>query len=328
VNRIVQIDRYGGPEVLSIVQEAVGEPGPGQVLIRHRAVGLNFTDTYQRNGVHPVKYPFPMRLGMEAAGDVEAVGAGVTHLRVGDRVAYASHPPGSYSDARVIDAQNVVRFPDEIDYDTAAAMMLKGLTAQYLLKQCVPAGGLQAGDFVLFHAAAGGVGLILCQWAKHLGLRLIGTAGTDKKCHLALENGASHAINYRTQDFAKEVDAITGGKGVKIVWDAVGKDTWEGSLRSLRPFGLLVNFGDASGPIPPLSIRDLGGKSLYVTRQSVFNFLTSRQATQAMAADVIDVVRSGAVRIHIAQRYALADVARAHRDIEARETIGSTVLVL
>ena len=328
MNRVIQIDRHGGPEELKVVHAEVGNPGPGQIRIRHKAIGLNFTDVYQRAGVHPVKFQLPMQLGMEGAGIVEAVGSGVEHLREGDRAAYATHPPGSYCDARVMDAQNVCRLPDSIPFDAAAAMMLKGLTAQYLLKQCAPQGGLHAGDFVLFHAAAGGVGLIVCQWARLLGLQLIATAGTDEKCRLALENGAKHAINYTTESFADRVQEITGGLGVKVVYDAVGKDTLEGSLQSLQRFGLLVSFGSASGAPRPISIPELGGKSVYVTRQLVFSFLTSREATQAMADDVFAVVGSGDVKIHIAQRYPLEDIARAHRDLEARRTIGSSILTV
>jgi NADPH:quinone reductase len=329
MDRAVQIDRYGGPEELRIVPADVGAPGRGQIRIRHKAIGLNFTDVYQRSGTHPVKYELPRQLGMEASGVVEAVGPGVDHLKVGDRAAYATHPPGSYSDVRVMDAQNVCRLPDAISHETAAAVMLKGLTAQYLLKQCVPVRGLHPGDFVLFHAAAGGVGLIVCQWARLLGLRLIATAGTAEKCRLALANGASHAINYVTERFPARVQEITNGRGVKVAYDAVGKDTLAGSLQCLQRFGLLVSFGNASGPTPPISLPDdLGPKLLYVTRQLVFNYLTSREETQAMADDVFAVVSSGQVKIHIAQRYRLEDIVQAHRDLEARRTIGSSILTV
>ncbi|MEG2582872.1 quinone oxidoreductase family protein, partial [Comamonas sp.] len=253
---------------------------------------------------------------------------GVTHLQTGDRVAYASNPPGSYCERRVMPATHVCKLPDNISFDTGAAMMLKGLTVQYLLKQCIPAEGLQAGDFVLFHAAAGGVGLIACQWAKALGLQLIATAGSDEKCQIALANGASHAINYRTEDFAAKVKAITDGQGVKVVYDSVGKDTWEGSIASLRRFGLMVSFGNASGPVPPLSLAALAPKGLYVTRPSVFVYAHSRSATQAMADDLFNVVSSGKVNIHIAQRYALEQVRTAHEALEARQTTGSTILTV
>lgn len=323
--RTIQITQYGGPEVLQLVELPVGEPGPGEIRIRHHACGLNFIDVYQRTGLY--QNPLPLALGMEGAGVVEAVGEGVTHLLPGDRAAYASNPPGAYSEARVMPARAVCRLPDAIDFDTGAAMMLKGLTAQYLLKKTLPAEGLQPGDFVLFHAAAGGVGLIACQWAKALGLQLIGTAGSDAKCQLALQHGAAHAINYAKEDFVARVKDITGGRGVKVVYDSVGKDTWEGSLNCLRPFGLMASFGNASGPVPPFAPGILGAKgSLYVTRATLFTHIATREATQAMADDLFDVVSSGKVRIRIDQRYALADVAQAHRDLEARKTTGCSVL--
>jgi NADPH2:quinone reductase len=326
LSRAVQIDAPGGPEALRLVDVTVGDPGPGEVRIRHHAIGLNFIDVYHRTGLYPL--PMPARLGMEGAGVVEAVGEGVTHLAVGDRVAYAAQPPGSYCDVRVMPAMNVCRLPDAISFEEGAAMMLKGLTAQYLLKHCRPVEGLQPGDFVLFHAAAGGVGLIACQWARALGLRLIGTAGTDDKCALAVANGAEHCINYRTQNFVESVRAITGGKGVKVVYDSVGKDTWDGSLDCLAPFGLMVSFGNASGPVPPFAPGILGPKgSLYVTRQTLFTHITSRERTQAMADDLFAVVTSGQVRIHVEQRYPLERVQDAHRALEARQTTGSTILL-
>jgi NADPH2:quinone reductase len=326
LSRAVQIDAPGGPEVLRLVDVTVGDPGPGEVRIRHHAIGLNFIDVYHRTGLYPLS--LPARLGMEGAGVVEAVGEGVTHLAVGDRVAYAAQPPGSYCDVRVMPAMNVCRLPDAISFEEGAAMMLKGLTAQYLLKHCRPVEGLQPGDFVLFHAAAGGVGLIACQWARALGLRLIGTAGTDDKCALARANGAEHCINYRTENFVERVKAITGGKGVKVVYDSVGKDTWDGSLDCLAPFGLMVSFGNASGPVPPFAPGILGPKgSLYVTRQTLFTHITSRERTQAMADDLFAVVTSGQVRIHVEQRYPLERVQDAHRALEARQTAGSTILL-
>jgi NADPH2:quinone reductase len=272
--------------------------------------------------------PNPPTLGMEAAGVVEAVGSGVTHLKAGDRAAYASNPPGAYSVLRVMPAKNVVKLPDAISFETAAAMMLKGLTVQYLLRKTLPAEGLAAGDHVLWHAAAGGVGLIACQWARALGLQLIGTAGSDEKCALAKANGAAHVINYRTEDFGARVKEITGGRGVKVVYDSVGKDTWDKSLDCLRPFGLMASFGAASGAVAPFSPAVLGAKgSLYVTRATLFTHIATREATQAMADELFDVVVSGKVKIHIEQRYALADVAQAHRDLEARKTTGSSVLI-
>lgn len=325
--RAVVIEAPGGPEQLKLVDVAVGAPGPGEIRIRHEACGLNYIDVYHRNGAYPL--PLPARLGMEGAGVVEAVGEGVTHLRVGDRAAYASQPPGAYATARVMPARCVLKLPDAIAFDTGAAMMLKGLTVQYLLRKTLPQGGLQPGDFVLFHAAAGGVGLIACQWARALGLRLIGTAGSDEKCQLALDHGAAHAINYRRDmDFAARVKEITGGKGVKVVYDSVGADTWEGSLNSLAPFGLLASFGAASGPVPPFAIGTLAAKgSVYVTRPTLFTHLASQEVTQAMGDELFGVVASGQVKIRIDKTYALADVAESHRDLEARKLTGSAVLL-
>lgn len=326
-SRAVRIDQHGGPEELKLADVAVGEPGPGQIRIRHKAVGLNFIDIYQRSGLY--QFPMPLQLGMEASGIVEAVGEGVTHLKAGDRAAYASTPPGSYCELRVMPAMCVCKLPDAISFETGAAMMLKGLTAQYLLRRALPQGGLQAGDFVLFHAAAGGVGLIACQWARALGLQLIGTAGSDAKCALAKENGAAHVINYSTEDFVARVKEITGGKGVKVVYDSVGKDTFDKSLDCLRPFGLMVSFGNASGPVAPFPPGILAPKgSLYVTRQTLFTHISSREATQEMADDLFAMVTSGKVKIHIDQQFPLAQVAEAHRSLEARKTTGCTILTL
>ncbi|MDM0000821.1 quinone oxidoreductase [Variovorax sp. J22P240] len=326
MSKAVRIDRHGGPEELKIVDVEVGDPGPGEIRIRHKAVGLNFIDTYQRSGLYP--FPMPLQLGMEASGVIEAVGEGVSHLKVGDRAAYASQPPGAYSELRVMPAKCVCKLPDAISFETGAAMMLKGLTAQYLLKKTLPAEGLQPGDFILFHAAAGGVGLIACQWAKALGLQLIGTAGTDAKCKIALDHGAAHAINYSTENFAERVKEITGGKGVKVAYDSVGKDTFEGSLACLRPFGLLAVFGNGSGPVAAFNLGTLAKGSYYVTRPTLFSHISNRESTQAMADDLFAVVESGAVKIPIDQRYALEDVQQAHRDLEARKTTGCTILTL
>lgn len=326
-SRAIRIDQHGGPEQLKLVQVTVGEPAAGEIRIRHHAVGLNFIDVYQRSGLYQM--PMPLQLGMEAAGVVEAVGAGVTHLKVGDRAAYASQPPGSYCDLRVMPAKCVCKLPDVISFETGAAMMLKGLTAQYLLKRALPQGGLQAGDFVLFHAAAGGVGLIACQWARALGLQLIGTAGSDAKCALAKEHGAAFVINYASEDFLARVKEITGGKGVKVVYDSVGKDTWDKSLDCLAPFGLMASFGNASGPVAPFSPGILGPKgSIYVTRQTLFSHITTRETTQAMADDLFEVVSSGKVHIRIDQRFKLEDVQQAHIALEARKTTGCTILTL
>ncbi|MES2974020.1 MAG: quinone oxidoreductase [Pseudomonadota bacterium] len=327
MSRAVQIARHGGPEELKVVDVTVGEPGPGEIRIRHKAVGLNFIDVYQRTGLYP--FPMPLNLGMEASGIVEAVGEGVTHLKPGDRAAYASQPPGSYCDLRVMPARCVCKLPDDISFETGAAMMLKGLTAQYLLRKTLPQGGLKEGDFVLFHAAAGGVGLIACQWARALGLQLIGTAGSDAKCALAKELGAAHVINYATEDFLPRVKEITGGKGVKVVYDSVGKDTWDKSLDCLQPFGLMASFGNSSGPPAPFAPGMLGAKgSIYVTRQTLFTHIATRESTQAMADELFAAVSSGKVKIRIDQQFPLEQVQQAHRDLEARKTTGCTILTL
>ena len=327
MSKAVLIRQHGGPEQMEFVDVQVGDPGPGEIRIRHKAIGLNFIDVYQRTGLY--QFPMPLTLGMEASGIVEAVGPGVTHLKAGDRAAYASNPPGSYSELRVMPARNVCKLPDAISFETGAAMMLKGLTAQYLLKRTLPQGGLQPGDFVLFHAAAGGVGLIACQWAKALGLQLIGTAGSDEKCQLAKSLGAAHVINYSKEDFKPRVMEITGGKGVKVVYDSVGKDTWDKSLDCLRPFGLMASFGNSSGPPAPFAPGILGAKgSLYVTRQTLFTHIATREANQEMADDLFEAVTSGKVQIRIDQRFPLAQVRAAHEALEARKTTGCTILTL
>jgi len=327
MSKAVQIRQHGGPEQMELVDVQVGNPGPGEIRIRHHAVGLNFIDVYHRTGLYQL--PMPATLGMEAAGIVEAVGDGVTHLKAGDRAAYASHPPGSYSEARVMPARSVCKLPDAISFETGAAMMLKGLTAQYLLKRTQPQGGLKAGDFVLFHAAAGGVGLIAVQWAKAMGLRLIGTAGSDEKCQLAKSLGAEFMVNYGKDDFKEKVKEITGGKGVKVVYDSVGKDTWDKSLDCLSPFGLMASFGNASGPVPPFAPGILGAKgSLYVTRQTLFTHIATRESTQQMADDLFDAVTSGKVQIRIDQKFPLAQVREAHNALEARKTTGCTILTV
>ena len=327
MSQAVHIDQTGGPEVMKLVDVAVGQPGSGEIRIRHKAIGLNFIDVYQRTGLYP--NAMPLQLGMEASGVVEAVGEGVTHLKVGDRAAYASMPPGSYCEERVMPAKCVCKLPDGISFETGAAMMLKGLTAQYLLRRVKPVEALQPGDFVLFHAAAGGVGLIACQWAKALGLRLIGTAGSDAKCALAKANGAEFCINYSTEDFQAKVKEITGGAGVKVVYDSVGKDTWDKSLDCLAPFGLMASFGNASGPVAPFAPGILGPKgSIYVTRQTLFSHITTRENTQAMADDLFEAVTSGKVKIHIDQTFPLAQIQEAHKALEARKTTGCTIITL
>ncbi|OZB15816.1 MAG: quinone oxidoreductase [Rhodobacterales bacterium 34-62-10] len=320
--KTVVIEEFGGPEKMKLVEREVGEPGPGQVRIRQHACGLNFIDVYQRTGLYPMSLPHP--LGMEAAGVIEAVGEGVTHLKVGDRAAYTSQPPGSYAEARVMPAAQVCPLPEGISFEQGAAMMLKGMTVEYLFHRTVP---LKRGDTVLFHAAAGGVGLIACQWARSEGITLIGTAGTDEKCQLALDHGASHCLNYRNGDFAAKVRELTDGKGVDAVMDAVGKDTFEGSLNSLRPLGMMISFGNASGKVPPFDLGILGAKgSLKLTRPTIFTHIADHATCQAMAKHLFDKVLSGDVTIRIDQRFPLADVAAAHHALEARETTGSTIL--
>jgi NADPH2:quinone reductase len=320
--KTVIIEEFGGPEKMKIVDRAVGEPGPGEVRIAHKACGLNFIDVYQRTGLYP--NALPLSLGMEASGVIEAVGKGVTHLRPGDRAAYASMPPGAYAQARVMPAAQVCPLPDAIGFEAGAAMMLKGMTVQYLFHRTTP---IKRGDTVLFHAAAGGVGLIACQWARSEGITLIGTAGTDEKCALAIEHGASHCINYRKQAFAPKVRELTGGKGVDVVMDAVGADTFEGSLDSLRPLGMMISFGNASGPVPPLNIGILGQKgSLKITRPTLFTHIADHAACQEMAQHLFSKVESGDVTLRIDQEFALEDVRAAHEALEARATTGSTIL--
>ncbi|MDO7706311.1 MAG: quinone oxidoreductase [Loktanella sp.] len=316
------IEAHGGPEQFKLVDLDVGQPGHGEVRIVQKAVGLNFIDVYQRTGLYPMQLPHAM--GMEAAGIVDAIGEGVTHLKVGDRVAYASQPPGSYAEARVMPAAQVCPLPDGISFEEGAAMMLKGMTVEYLFHRTTP---LKSGDTVLFHAAAGGVGLLACQWARSEGITLIGTAGSEEKCQLAVMHGATHCINYRNADWVDQVRSLTGGKGVDVVMDAVGKDTFEGSLNSLKPLGMMISFGNASGPVPPLDIGILGKKgSLKITRPTVFTHIGDHATCQAMAKRLGEKVLSGDVKIIIGQRFALKDVAKAHEALEARTTTGSTIL--
>ncbi len=322
--KTVVMHEHGGPEVLQIEDRPVGDPGAGEVRINHKVCGLNFIDCYQRSGLYPMNLPHAM--GMEASGVVDAVGEGVTHLKVGDRVAYASQPPGAYCEARVMPAAQVCPLPDGISFEEGAAMMLKGLTTQYLFHRTTP---LKAGDTVLFHAAAGGVGLIACQWAKSEGIRLIGTAGTDEKCQLALDHGASDCINYRDEDWVAKVKELTDGKGVDVVMDSVGKDTFEGSLDCLKPLGMMISFGNASGAVPPFNIGTLGAKgSLKITRPTLFTHIADHATCQDMAQQLFAKVLSGDVKIRIDQRFPLDQVADAHRSLEARKTTGSTVLTI
>lgn len=324
MTKTIIIEEHGGPEAFKLVERDVGAPGPGEVRIQHKAIGLNFIDVYQRTGLYPMQLPHA--LGMEAAGVIEAVGEGVTHIKLGDRAAYAANPPGAYSEARVLPAAQVCPLPDGISFDQAAAMMLKGMTVEYLFNRTNP---IETGDSVLFHAAAGGVGLIACQWARAEGITLIGTAGTDDKCALAKAHGATHCINYRSEDWPAQVRALTDGAGVDVVMDAVGADTFEGSLDSLKPLGMLMSFGNASGPVPPFNLGILGPKgSLKITRPTLFTHISDHATCQEMAQNLFAKVLSGAVEIRIDQRFALADVADAHRALEARQTTGSTILEL
>jgi NADPH2:quinone reductase len=325
--RAIRIERTGGPEVMELVDIDVGEPRAGEVRVRHAACGINFIDIYFRSGLYPT--PLPAVLGGEAAGTIDAVGPGVAHLAIGDRVGYAASSPGSYAEARVVDAAVVVKLPDALDFERAAAVMLKGLTVQYLLVRTHPQGGLHAGDAILWHAAAGGVGLIACAWAKALGLVLIGTAGGEHKCALARAHGAAHVIDYTREDIVARVRELTAGRGVKAVYDSVGRDTWERSLDCLAPLGLMVSFGNASGPVPPIDLRQLMRKgSLHVTRPMLGTHTASGESTRAMADELFAMIGSGAIVVPVPRRYALADAARAHQELESRSTTGAGVLVL
>jgi NADPH2:quinone reductase len=324
MTKAIRIHETGGPEVLRWEDVEVGNPGPGQVRIRHTAVGLNFIDVYHRTGLYPVP-ALPSGIGLEAAGVVDAVGEGVSDIAIGQRVAYASGPVGSYAEARLMAANRLVALPDGISDQQAAAMMLQGLTAQYLLRRTYR---VQPGDAILVHAAAGGVGLIACQWAKHLGATVIGTVGSDEKAALAKANGCDHPIVYTRENFAARVMDITGGAGVAVVYDSVGKDTFEGSLDCLRPLGMMVSFGNASGPVPPFEPGILAAKgSLFFTRPTLMTYTAKPEDLQAMARELLEVVEAGHVRISVNQTYALKDAAQAHTDLEARKTTGSTVLV-
>ncbi len=321
--KAIRIHEHGGPEVMRFEAIEVGRPGPGEVLIKHGAVGLNFIDVYHRTGLYPLE--LPSVLGMEGAGRVEEVGEGVTELAPGDRVAYASGPLGAYAEQRLMPAARLVKLPDGIDDRSAAAMMLQGMTVRYLVRETYR---VQPGQTVLWHAAAGGVGLIACQWLKALGVTVIGTAGSDEKAELAKAHGCAHVINYRQENFVERVRELTDGVGVPVVYDSVGKDTWEGSLDCLQPRGMMVSFGNASGPVPPVNLVQLSQKgSLYVTRPTLVHYTATREDLLACAGDLFEQVLSGAVKIEVNHTYPLAEAAQAHRDLEARKTTGSTVLL-
>jgi len=318
----IRIHQNGGPEVLQWESVEVGEPGPGQVRLKQHAIGVNYIDTYQRSGLY--KMPMPFVLGNEGAGEVVAVGPGVTEFKVGDRGAYAS-PVGSYAEERLMPADRLVKLPDSIDYKTGAAMMLQGMTVRYLLRQTYKVG---KGTTILLHAAAGGIGLIACQWARHLGATIIGTVSTPDKAELAKAAGCTHVINYKSEDFVKRTRELTNGHGVDVVYDAVGKDTFPGSLDCLKPLGLFVSFGNASGPIGNFDILLLSAKgSLYATRPTLVTYTAKREDLLANANELFDVVSKGIVKINVNQTYPLKDAAQAHRDLESRKTTGSIVLL-
>jgi len=320
----IRIHQPGGPEALTWDEVEVGAPGPGEVRLEQSAVGLNFIDVYHRTGLYPLA-DMPAVIGMEGAGQVEAVGEGVNELKPGDRVAYAGLPPGAYAEARLIPAHRLVKLPDAISEQQAAAMMLQGMTVQYLLRRTYR---VAKGDTVLFHAAAGGVGLIACQWLKHLGATVIGTVGSAEKADLAKAHGCDHTINYREESFVERVREITDGKGVPVVYDSIGKDTFEGSLDCLRPLGMFVGFGNASGPVAPFNMGILAQKgSLFLTRPTLMTYTAERADLLATANELFDLVLSGSVKIEINQTYPLAEAAQAHRDLEGRKTTGSTVLL-
>src|SRR5215470_1000024 len=320
----IRFEKTGGPEVLSWQEVPVGKPGQGQVRLRHAAVGLNYIDTYHRGGLYSL--PMPSGLGSEAAGVVEEVGPGVATLRPGDRVAYAGGPIGAYAEARIMSADRLVPVPAGITDQQAAAMMLKGMTAWYLVRRTHP---VKRGETILIHAAAGGVGLIVCQWAKHLGATVIGTVGDDEKAALAKRNGCDYPIVYRREDFVARVNEITQGKKLPVVYDSVGKDTFYKSLDCLAPLGLMVSFGQSSGAIGPVDIGILSGKgSLFLTRPTLNTYTATREDLLAAANELFDVVKSGAVKIQVNQTYPLKDAAKAHADLAGRKTTGSTVFVV
>lgn len=321
--KAVRIHETGGPEVMTLESIALPDPGPGEARVRLGAVGLNFIDTYQRSGLYPV--PLPTGLGLEGAGTVEALGDAVSSLTIGDRVAFGTGPMGAYAEAINVPETRVVKLPDTISDEVGAAMMLQGMTAQYLLRQTF---FVREGDTILVHAAAGGVGLIMCQWAKHLGATVIGTVGSEEKAELARAHGCDHPILYRNEDVAKRVKEITGGQGVPVVYDSVGKDTLMASLDSLSPLGLFVTFGNASGPTGPIDPLLLSAKgSLFMTRPTLFHYTATPEALAQTAGDLIDVVSSGAVKINVHQRYKLDEIVKAHQDMEGRKTTGASVVL-
>ncbi len=324
MTKAIKIHATGGPEVLTWEEHEPGQPGPGEARIIHEAIGLNFIDVYHRSGLYPLP-ALPAVLGLEGAGTVDEVGDGVTEFHPGDRVAYAGVPPGAYAEVRCLPAHRLVRLPEEISTRTAAAMMLQGMTARYLLKGCFP---VEPGTTLLIQAASGGVGSLLCQWAKYLGATTIGTVGSREKAEIARANGCTHTILYRDEDFEARVREITGGRGVDVAYDSVGKTTFAKSLGCLRPMGVMVSFGQSSGPVPPLDLGVLAARgSLFLTRPSLMHYTAGRDDLLAHARDLFDVVQTGAVKVNIGREYALRDAATAHRDLEARVTTGSSILL-
>ncbi|MGH8779095.1 quinone oxidoreductase family protein [Paraburkholderia sp.] len=323
MTKAIRFDRTGGPEVMKWVDVEVGDPADGEIRVKQHAVGLNFIDVYFRTGLYPL--PLPGGLGMEAAGEVTAVGSGVTGLQAGDRIAYVARPPGAYAQERVLPAKDVVKLPDGVSYEQAASAMLQGLTVQYLLRRTYP---VKAGDTILIQAAAGGVGLLACQWAKALGATVIGTVSSDEKAEIAKAHGCDYPIVYTRENFTKRVREITNGAGVPVVYDSIGKDTFTASLDCLAPLGLFVSFGNSSGPLPPIDSSEFAGRgSLFFTRPTLFTYTAKRSDYDAMSTELFDMLQSGKVKTSINQRYALADVGQAHEDLEARKTTGSTVLL-
>ncbi len=322
--KAIRVHEHGGPEVMKWEDIDIGSPGDGEVRVRHNAVGLNYIDVYFRIGLYPA--PLPHGIGMEGAGVIEEIGLGVSGFSVGDRVAYAGQPIGAYSEARIMPANNLIKMPDNIDDMTAAAMMLQGMTTEYLLQRTYL---VKAGDTILFHAAAGGVGLFACQWAKHIGATVIGTVGSVEKAALAKSFGCDHTINYRDENFTDRVMEITNGAGVPVVYDSIGKDTFEGSLDCLQPRGLLVTYGNATGPVKDIDLGILAQKgSVYVTRPTLMTYNAKREDLEKSAAALVDLVSKGIIKVQINQTYPMSEAAQAHRDLEARKTTGSTVFTL
>jgi NADPH2:quinone reductase len=323
MTKAIRLYEQGGPEVLKYEDIEITAPSAGEAQVHHKAIGLNFIDVYHRSGLYPLPQ-FPWTIGMEGAGVVEALGEGVSEVAIGDRVAYASPPPGAYADARNMAAANLVKLPDDISFEQGAAMMLQGMTVEYLIRRTY---AVKAGETVLVHAAAGGVGLMQCQWLKHIGATVIGTVGSAEKAALAKAHGCHHTINYRAEDWVSQVKEITNGEGVPVVYDSVCNDTFSGSLECLKRLGMMVNFGQASGPYNDFTTSMLAPKSLFLTRPTLFGYNATRPELEASAAALFEVVQNGAVKIEVNQSYPLAETVQAHRDLEARKTTGSTILI-